>query len=202
MTLSRRTMFASAAALSASPLAAQPRPRPLIIAHRGASGERPEHTAMAYRLAIEEGADFIEPDLVMSKDGALLIRHENEIGATTDIGSKPEFAARKTTKTVDGQNITGWFAEDFTLAELKSLRARERLPDVRPGSAAFDGREPMLTFQEIVDLARAESRRTGRTIGVYPEMKHPTFLKSVGLDIADALLAALKKNDLDSKAAP
>src|SRR3954470_24417157 len=115
MTLSRRTMIASAAALSASPLAAQPRPRPLIIAHRGASGERPEHTAMAYRLAIEEGADFIEPDLVMSKDGALLIRHENEIGSTTDIASRPEFAARKTTKVVDNEKITGWFAEDFTL---------------------------------------------------------------------------------------
>jgi glycerophosphoryl diester phosphodiesterase len=202
MTFSRRAMIASAAALAATPAAAQPRPRPLIIAHRGASGERPEHTAMAYRLAVEEGADFIEPDLVMSKDGALLIRHENEIGGTTDVASKPEFAARKTTKVVDGQKIEGWFAEDFTLAELKSLRARERLPDVRPKSAFFDGREPMLTFQEIVDLARAESRRTGRTIGVYPEMKHPTFLKSVGLDIEDALVAALKKNDLDSKAAP
>jgi glycerophosphoryl diester phosphodiesterase len=202
MSFSRRTVIAAAAASLAAPALAQLRPNPIVIAHRGASGERPEHTAMAYRLAVDEGADFIEPDLVMSKDGALLIRHENEIGATTDVGSKPEFATRKASKIVDGEKIEGWFAEDFTLAELKSLRARERLPDVRRGSAAFDGREPMLTFQEIVDLARAEGRRTGRTIGVYPEMKHPTYLKSIGLDIEDALVAALKKNDLDSRTAP
>lgn len=200
MTLNRRTLIAAAAS-AATPAMAQPMKKPLVIAHRGASGERPEHTAMAYRLAIDEGADFIEPDLVMSKDGALLIRHENEIGGTTDIASRPEFAARKTTKVVDGEKVTGWFAEDLTLAELKSLRARERMPDIRPKSAAFDGREPMLTFQEIVGLARSESRRVGRTIGVYPEMKHPTFLASVGLNIEDALLAALKKNDLDSKTA-
>jgi glycerophosphoryl diester phosphodiesterase len=202
MSLDRRTIIAAAAACAALPARAQPKPKPIVIAHRGASGERPEHTAMAYRLAVEEGADFIEPDLVMSKDGALLVRHENEIGGTTNIASKPEFAARKTAKVVDGQKIEGWFAEDFTLAELKSLRARERLPEVRPGSAGFDGREPMLTFQEVVDLAKAETRRTGRTIGVYPEMKHPTFLKSVGLDIEDALLKALKGNDLDRRDAP
>jgi glycerophosphoryl diester phosphodiesterase len=202
MTLSRRTMIAAAAASAATPVLAQKKPKPIVIAHRGASGERPEHTAMAYRLAIEEGADFIEPDLVMSKDGALLIRHENEIGGTTDVGARSEFAARKTTKVVDGEKVTGWFAEDFTLAELKSLRARERMPEIRPKSAVFDGKEPMLTFQEIVDLAKSESRRTGRTIGVYPEMKHPTFLKSVGLDIETALVAQLKKNDLDSKTAP
>jgi glycerophosphoryl diester phosphodiesterase len=202
MSFSRRTMIAATAASLATPTLGQARPKPIVIAHRGASGERPEHTAMAYRLAVDQGADFIEPDLVMSKDGALLIRHENEIGATTDVGAKPQFAGRKTSKVVDGEKIEGWFAEDFTLAELKSLRARERLPEVRPKSAAYDGREPMLTFQEIVDLAKAESRRTGRTIGVYPEMKHPTYLKSIGLDIEDALVAALKKNDLDSKTAP
>jgi glycerophosphoryl diester phosphodiesterase len=203
MTLTRRTMIASAAASAAAPAIAQPRKkRPLVIAHRGASGLRPEHTAMAYLLAIEQGADFIEPDLVMSRDGALLIRHENEIGGTTDIGKRPEFATRKTTKIVDGQKIEGWFAEDFTLAELKSLRARERLPEIRPGSAAFDGREPMLTFQEIVDIAKAATSRAGRTIGVYPEMKHPTFLKSVGLDIETALIKALDANGLNSKDAP
>lgn len=202
MTFSRRTVIASAAAAAATPVMAQARPKPIVIAHRGASGERPEHTAMAYRLAIDEGADFIEPDCVLSKDGQLLVRHENEIGATTDVGSKPEFASRKVTKVVDGQKIEGWFAEDFTLAELKSLRARERLPDVRPKSAAFDGREPMLTFQEVVDLAKAESRRVGRTIGVYPEMKHPSFLASIGLNIEDALLKALQANDLDRRDAP
>jgi glycerophosphoryl diester phosphodiesterase len=203
MTMSRRTLIAAAAASAATPALAQPRKKkPLVIAHRGASGLRPEHTAMAYLLAIDQGADFIEPDLVMSKDGALLIRHENEIGGTTDVGRRPEFAVRKTVKVVDGQKVEGWFAEDFTLAELKSLRARERLPQVRPGSAAFDGREPMLTFQEIIDLARAASRRTGRTIGVYPEMKHPTFLKSVGLDIETALLNALNDNGLNAKDAP
>jgi glycerophosphoryl diester phosphodiesterase len=202
MTLNRRTMITAAAASATTPALAQPRKKPIVIAHRGASGERPEHTAMAYRLAIEEGADFIEPDLVMSKDGELLIRHENEIGGTTDVGARPEFASRRVTKVVDGEKVTGFFAEDFTLAELKSLRARERMPDIRPRSAAFDGKEPMLTFQEIVDLAKSESQRTGRTIGVYPEMKHPTFLKSAGLDIETALVAALKKNDLDSKTAP
>ena len=206
MTLTRRATLASlpllalGAAARATPQAG--RPRPLVIAHRGASGERPEHTLMAYRLAIAEGADFIEPDLVMSRDGVLVVRHENEIGGTTAVAVHAEFAARKTTKTVDGEAVTGWFAEDFTLAELKTLRARERLPQLRAGSAAFDGRESIPTYQEVVDLAQSETARLGRVIGTYPEMKHPTFLNSVGLDIATALLAALRANGLDAKEAP
>lgn len=204
MTLTRRTITAlPLAAAAAGPAFAQPAPRrtkPLCIAHRGASGERPEHTLMAYRLAIAEGADFIEPDLVMTKDGALVARHENEIGGTTDVGARPEFASRKTTKVVDGQKVTGWFVEDFTLAEFKTLRARERLPQLR--GTAHDGQEAVPVYQEIVDLAKAESARLGRTIGTYPEMKHPLFLQSVGLDIATALLAALRANNLDAKDAP
>jgi glycerophosphoryl diester phosphodiesterase len=176
--------------------------KPIVIAHRGASGYVPEHTLEAYRIAIEMGADFIEPDLVMTKDGALVVRHENEIGGTTNVASHPEFASRKTTKVVDGAKVTGWFVEDFTLAEFKTLRARERLPTLRPGSAAIDGQEAVPTYQEMLDLAKSESARLGRTIGTYPEMKHPTFLASVGLDIATALLAALKSNNLDSKDAP
>lgn len=201
MTLTRRT-FAAAAALSATPVWAARAKRPLIIAHRGASGERPEHTPMAYRLAVDEGCDFIEPDLVLTKDGHLVVRHENEIAGTTDVASRPEFAARKATKVVDGESVEGWFAEDFTLAELKTLRARERLPALRPISAAFDGREAIATFQEVVDLAKAESKRVGRTIGVYPEMKHPTYLAGLGLIIEPRLADALKANGLNSKSAP
>lgn len=182
--------------------AAAPKPRPLIIAHRGASGERPEHTPMAYRLAVEEGADFIEPDLVVTADGHLVVRHENEIGGTTDIASRPEFASRKTTRVVDGEDITGWFTEDLTLEELKTLRCRERLPQLRPDNARYDGREAIPTFQEVVDIARAESRRTGRVIGVYPELKHPTHFARIGLPSEDRLVAALKANDLDSATAP
>ena len=206
MTLTRRATVASLPLIalgSAAGAAPQPaRPRPLIIAHRGASGERPEHTLMAYRLAIAEGADFIEPDLVMTKDGVLVVRHENEIGGTTDVATHLEFAARKTTKSVDSEAVTGWFVEDFTLAELKILRARERLPQLRPAGAAFDGREAIPTYQEVVDLAKSETARLGRVIGTYPEMKHPTFLNSVGLDIATALLASLRANGLDAKNAP
>jgi glycerophosphoryl diester phosphodiesterase len=204
MSLTRRTLAAATAALAALPAAAKPGPksRPLVIAHRGASGERPEHTLMAYRLAIAEGCDFIEPDLVVTKDGQLVVRHENEISGTTDIAARPEFAARKATKVVDGQPIAGWFTEDFTLAELKSLRARERLPQLRPASARFDGREPIPTFQEVVDLATAESRRTGRTIGTYPEMKHPTYFAGVGLPLEPRLADTLKANGLNSRTAP
>jgi glycerophosphoryl diester phosphodiesterase len=202
MSLTRRHALAAAAAFSALPALAQPARRPLVIAHRGASGERPEHTPMAYRLAVEQGADFIEPDLVATRDGHLVVRHENEIAGTTDVAARPEFASRKTSKIIDGQKIDGWFTEDFTLAELKTLRARERLPAMRPQSAAFDGREPILTFQEVADLAKAESRRTGRTVGLYPEMKHPTYFASIGLPLEARLADALKANDLDSLTAP
>jgi len=179
----------------ASPALGQTAPHPLVIAHRGASGERPEHTRTAYELAIEQGADFIEPDLVMSKDGQLIVRHENEISSTTDVADRPEFAARRTTKTIDGVATTGWFTEDFTLAELRTLRARERLPSLRPGNAAFAD-EAILTFQEVVDIARAGTARTGRVIGVAPELKHPSYFVSIGLPMEPAFIAALIANDL------
>jgi glycerophosphoryl diester phosphodiesterase len=197
MDLTRRAFALSSAALAASPAMAANARKPIVIAHRGASGERPEHTLMAYRLAIEEGADFIEPDLVVTKDGRLVVRHENEIAGTTDVADRPEFAGRKSIKTIDGERVEGWFTEDFTLSELKTLRARERLPLLRPASAKFDGREAIATFQEVIDLARAESGRTGRVIGLYPEMKHPAFFASIGLPIEGRLAQALKDNGLD-----
>ena len=200
--ITRRTLTAAAMATAATPAFAKPKPKPLVIAHRGASGERPEHTLMGYKLAIAEGADFIEPDCVVSKDGHLVVRHENEIGGTTDVASRSEFATRKTTKTVDGQKITGWFTEDFTLAELKTLRARERLPQLRPGNAKFDGLEPIVTYQEVIDLAKAESRRLRRTIGTYPEMKHPSYFASIGLAEEARLADILKKNGLATASAP
>ncbi len=194
--------FILAAMLLAGPVAAQTPPHPLVIAHRGASGERPEHTRAAYDLAIDQGADFIEPDLVMSRDGHLVVRHENEISETTDVAARPEFAERRTTKTIDGRPVTGWFTEDFTLAELRTLRARERLPALRPASAAFDGQEQILTFQEVVDIARAGSARTGRTIGVAPELKHPTYFLSIGLPMEPPLIAALADNGLMAADSP
>jgi glycerophosphoryl diester phosphodiesterase len=169
---------------------------PLVIAHRGASGYRPEHTLAAYRLAIGMGADYIEPDLVSTRDGALVVRHENEISGTTDVSDHPEFAARRTTRTIDGRELTGWFTEDFTLAELKTLRATERLPGVRPTNTAFDGRFEVPTLQEVIDLARGEGRRRGRTIGIYPETKHPTYFRSIGLALEEPLVRVLERNDL------
>ena len=199
MHLTRRAFAASTAALAAVPtMSVAARKPPIVIAHRGASGERPEHTLGAYRLAIAQGADFIEPDLVLTMDGVLVVRHENEISGTTDVAARPQFAARRTTRFIDGEKIEGWFAETFTLAELKTLRTRERLPDLRPGSAKFDGAEPIPTFQEVIDLAKTESRRVGRTIGLYPEMKHPAFLASLGLSIEARLAQALRANGLDS----
>ncbi|MGH8078229.1 MAG: glycerophosphodiester phosphodiesterase family protein, partial [Lysobacter sp.] len=146
----------------------------IVIAHRGASGYRPEHTLEAYRLAIRQGADFIEPDLVITKDGVLVARHENEISDTTDVAAHAEFAHLRTTKTIDGDVITGWFTEDFTLAELKTLRAKERIPAVRPDNTRFDGMYSIPTFAEVVQLAKRESR-CGRVVGVDPETKHPTW---------------------------
>lgn len=185
---------------------AEPRPvgpaRPIIIAHRGASGDRPEHTLSAYRLGIEQGADFIEPDLVQTKDGHLVCRHENEIAGTTDVASRPEFAARKTVKVIDGERFEGWFTEDFTLAELKTLRCRERLPQLRPANTAFDGQDAIPTFDEVVALAKAESARLGRVIGVYPETKHPTHHERLGLSFDGPLVAALKTHGLDTRDAP
>ena len=154
---------------------------PIVIAHRGASGSRPEHTLGAYELAIEQGADFIEPDLVPTKDDVLVARHENEISGTTDVADHPEFATRKATKTIDGHSVTGWFTEDFTLAELKTLRAKERLPQLRPANAAYDGRYEIPTFAEVIALAKKHH------VGVYPETKHPTYFASIGHP-TDALL--------------
>lgn len=174
----------------------------LIIAHRGASGERPEHTRAAYELAIEQGADFIEPDLVMSRDGVLIVRHENEISGTTDVASRPEFADRRTSRIIDGESVAGWFTEDFTLAELKTLRARERLPALRPANTAFDGQESILTFQEVIDIAREASTRTGRTIGIAPELKHPSYFEARDLQIVDAFVSVLESNGLTDAEAP
>lgn len=164
---------------------------PIVIGHRGACGLRPEHTLDSYALAIAQGADFIEPDLVATRDGVLVARHENEIGGTTDVARRPEFAARRTTKAIAGVAVAGWFTEDFTLAELKTLRAVERIPDLRPGSAAYDGRFAVPTLQEVIDLARAEGARTGRPIGVYPETKHPAHFRAIGLALEPPLAAAL-----------
>ncbi|GAA3393471.1 glycerophosphodiester phosphodiesterase [Cryptosporangium minutisporangium] len=185
-------VLAEPAAVAARPGA--PGTKPVVIAHRGASGYRPEHTLAAYQLAIEQGADFVEPDLVSTKDGVLVARHENEIGGTTDVASHPEFADRKTTKTIDGRTITGWFTEDFTLAELKTLRAVERLPAVRPGNTAYDGKFRVPTLQEVVDLVKRESKRRHRTIGLYPETKHPTYFRSIGKPLEEPLVKTLKRS--------
>ena len=175
---------------------------PIVIGHRGACGYRPEHTLASYSLAIDLGADFIEPDLVSTADGVLVARHENDISRTTDIASRPEFASRRTTKVVDGREIDGWFTEDLTLAELKTLRAVERIPNVRQGNTLYDGRFAIPTLQEILELARTQSARTGRTIGVYAETKHPTYFASIGLSLTDPLVAALEADGLDSPTDP
>ena len=168
----------------------------LVIAHRGASGYRPEHTLASYRLAIALGADYVEPDLVSTRDGVLVARHEAEIGHTTDIARRPEFADRMTTKVVDGREVSGWFVEDLTLAELKTLRAVERLPELRPRNTRYDGRYDVPTFEEILELVEDESRRLGRRIGVYPETKHPSYFAEQGLALEEPLLAALEGREL------
>lgn len=176
--------------------------KPILIAHRGASGERPEHTLEAYALAIEHGADFVEPDLVLTKDGILVARHENEISGTTDVADRPEFAGRKATKTIDGETVTGWFTEDFSLAELKMLRARERIPMLRPANAALDGRFEIPTFDEILELLRRHEKKTGRPVGVYPETKHPSYFAGIGLPHTAPLLTALRRHGYRSAKDP
>nr|WP_256838325.1 glycerophosphodiester phosphodiesterase [Sphingopyxis sp. KK2] len=173
---------------------------PIVIAHRGASGERPEHTLAAYQLAIDLGADYIEPDLVLTKDGVLVARHENEISETTNVADHPEFADRKATKTIDGQEFTGWFTEDFTLAELKTLRAKERLPSLR--STDYDGRYEIPTFEEILDLLAAVNKGRKVPVGVYPETKHPSYFASIGLPHQSVLLTMLDKYGYRGRSAP
>lgn len=195
-------LLMAAAPLKPAGVPAGPPAPPIIIAHRGASAERPEHTLAAYERAIEQGADFIEPDLVPTKDHQMVARHENEIGGTTDVASRPEFAARKTTKTIDGEAMTGWFTEDFTLAELKTLRAKERLAQLRPANAEFDGQFEIPTLAEIIALAKSASARTGRTIGIYPETKHPSYFRALGLPLEPVLLAELAKAGWTTRDAP
>src|SRR5918994_2346581 len=185
---------------------ARPKPaaeaEPLVIGHRGASGYLPEHTLAAYELAARQGADCIEPDLVITKDGVLVARHEPEISETTDVADHPEFADRRTTKLIDGREVTGWFVEDFTLAELKTLRAKERIPDIRPQNSAYDGLFEIPTFQEVIDLRKRLSKELDREICIYPETKHPTYFQSIGLPLEEPLVRALRRNGLDRKRAP
>ncbi len=182
------------AGCASSPIPHEPAPmlssKALVIAHRGASALRPEHTLAAYAKAIEDGADLIEPDLVSTRDGVLVARHENEISGTTDVAQRPDFASRKATKSIDGERVTGWFTEDFTLAELKTLRARERLPELR--STAYDGRYQIATLDEIIALAAEASVKHGRSIGLAPEIKHPTHFAALGLAMEARLLATLR----------
>jgi len=190
------TLAPSVAGASATPAEPATGSLPLVIGHRGASGYRPEHTLASYQLAIELGADYIEPDLVSTKDHQLVARHENNIAETTDVASHPEFADRKTTKTVDGVAVTGWFTEDFTLAELRTLRAKERLPALRPANTAFDGLYQIPTLQEVIDLAKRYH------VGIYPETKHPTYFRSIGLPLEGPLVATLRANGYRGPDAP
>src|SRR3954468_12991112 len=167
---------------------------PIVIGHRGAPAYRPEHTIASYTLAIEMGADYIEPDLCFTKDGKLVARHEPDIGGTTDVAAHPEFASRRHTETIDGTTTTSWFTFDFTLAELKTLRAIERLPDVRPANTAHNGLYEIPTFQEVIDLAKQHG------VGIYPETKHPTFFETqIGYRFDGPLLGTLSANGLDHR---
>jgi glycerophosphoryl diester phosphodiesterase len=177
---------------------------PIVIGHRGASGYIPEHTLAAYSIAILQGADYIEPDLVITKDGVLVARHENEIGGTTNVVDVPAFASRRTTKTIDGKEITGWFTEDFTLAELKTLRARERIPRQRPANARFDDMFEVPTFEEVLalvqsvneqrrGLARGKEGPPVKRLGIYPETKHPAYFQKLGLPLEEPLVKALQR---------
>ncbi|RJL30177.1 glycerophosphodiester phosphodiesterase [Bailinhaonella thermotolerans] len=171
----------------------------VVIGHRGAAGHRPEHTAGGYELAVAMGADWIEPDLVPTKDHVLVARHENDISGTTDVSTRPEFASRRTTKVIDGRSVTGWFTEDFTLAELKTLRAVERLPSVRQRNTVYNGVYRIMTFQEVLDLAERLSRRYDRKIAVFPETKHPTYFRSIGLPLEEPLIETVRRNGLDRR---
>lgn len=169
-----------------------PRSRPLVIGHRGAPGYRPEHTRSSYDLALALGVDAVEPDVVFTADGVLVVRHENEIGSTTDVAEHPEFADRQTTKTIDGTAHTGWFTEDFTWEELSTLRCRERLPALRTSSATFDGEQPPLRLRDVLELVRHASLEQGREIGVVLEIKHATYFATLGYDVAALIAAELR----------
>ncbi|MGA5168021.1 MULTISPECIES: glycerophosphodiester phosphodiesterase [Streptomyces] len=185
---------ATAAQAHGRPAGAHPRlPVPTVIAHRGASGHRPEHTLGSYQLALDMGADVIEQDLVPTKDGHLVCRHENDITGTTDVADHPEFASRRTTKTVDGTALTGWFTEDFTLAELKTLRAKERIPGTRQENTVYDGRWAIPTFEEVLRWAEKEGRRRGRPVWLYVETKHPTYFRKLGLPLEEPLAKLLRR---------
>jgi glycerophosphoryl diester phosphodiesterase len=172
---------------------------PLVLGHRGAAGYRPEHTAGGYELAVAMGADYIEPDLVPTKDGVLVDRHEPEISQTTDVASHPEFADRKTTKTIDGVTMTGWFTTDFTLAELKTLHAIERLPAIRQHNTLYDGLWQVPTLQDDIDQARALSLKYHRHVNIVPEIKHSTYFRSIGLPMEQRVLDVLHRNGLDNR---
>lgn len=169
-----------------------PRRRPLVIGHRGAPGYRPEHTRSSYDLALALGVDAVEPDVVWTRDGVAVVRHENEISGTTDVETRPEFAGRRTTKTIDGVEMTGWFTEDFTWAELSTLRCRERLPKLRPRSASFDDAQPPLRLRDVLDIVRQASLDQGREIGVVLEIKHATYFAGLGYDVAGAIADELR----------
>ena len=193
-TLRLALALGAATALLAGAAAAQPRrlsPRIELFGHRGACALRPEHTLASYARAIADGADYVEPDLCVTKDGVLVARHEPNITETTDVASRPEFASRKTTKTIDGQTQTGWFTDDLTLAELKTLRAIERIPKLRPGNTRYDGEFEVPTFYEYLDFVAAEAEARGRDIGIVPEIKHSTYFAGVGLPMEDRFLKVL-----------
>lgn len=170
-------------------------PLPVVIGHRGASGYRPEHTRAAYELAFQLGADAVEPDIVSTRDGVLVLRHENEISATTDVAAHPEFANRRTTKSVDGATVSGWFTEDFTWAELATLRARERLGSIRQASSSFDGMYPILRLSDLFELVSAKSDEEARLLGIVAEIKHATYFESIGLPLDELFAAELAASD-------
>jgi len=182
--LTRRMALTGIGVLGVTPAFAMPMlaPKALVFAHRGASALRPEHTLGSYAKAIEDGADFVEPDLVMTKDGHMVARHESNIVGTTDVADRPEFASRRRTMVIDGQAETGWFTTDFTLAELKTLRARERLAQIRVHNTRYDGRFDIVTFEEVIDFVAAESAARGRVVGLIPEIKNSTHFHRLGFD--------------------
>lgn len=177
-------------------------PKILVVGHRGASALRPEHTLASYQKAIDDGADFIEPDLVSTKDSVLVTRHENEIGGTTNVSTLNQFADRKITKNIDGKDLTGWFTEDFTLSELQQLKARERIPEFRPANTAYNDLYPVPTLEQVIELAEANYKKTGKIIGLYIETKHPTYFKNQKLAMEDTLLKTLAKYKYTRDIAP